>query len=93
MRYPPLSARNAHPLERPSTIRALSSPARRSLAAVALLGLLSAAGAAQAHPGDHGHDWFAALLHLLSEPDHLAGIVLAIGVIGVLTLRRLRRRK
>ena len=40
--------------------------------AIALLSLIP--GAALAHPGDHAH---ASLLHLVTEPDHLAMIALA----------------
>jgi hydrogenase/urease accessory protein HupE len=54
---------------------------------------LSTTGIAHAHPGQHGHDWLAALMHLVSEPDHLAGIALAVGVVAALVMRRLRRGK
>jgi hydrogenase/urease accessory protein HupE len=50
----------------------------------AALILLFAAGAAQAHPG-HG---IAELWHLLTEPDHLAMIILPIAIAGGLWLRR-----
>ena len=40
--------------------------------AIVLLSL--APGAALAHPGDHSH---ARLMHLVTEPDHLAMIALA----------------
>ena len=65
---------------------------RRSATTAGAFGL-SMCGLAHAHPGEHGHDWLAALLHLVSEPDHLAGIVLAVGVIAVLAWRGLRRKK
>jgi len=45
------------------------------------------AGAAQAHPG-HG---IAGLWHLLTEPDHLAMIILPVAIAGGLWLW-LRRR-
>jgi hypothetical protein len=45
-----------------------------------------------AHPGDHGHDWLMAARHLLSEPDHLAGIFVAIAA-GLYALRRARKRQ
>jgi hydrogenase/urease accessory protein HupE len=54
---------------------------------------LSTTGIAHAHPGQHGHDWLAALMHLVSEPDHLTGIALAVGVVAALVVRRLRRGK
>jgi hypothetical protein len=45
-----------------------------------------------AHPGDHGHDWLMAAWHLLSEPDHLAGIFIALAL-GFYALRRTRARR
>ncbi len=58
------------------------------------LGLVLAAlpAIASAHPGEHGSDWLHAVMHLLSEPDHLAAgaLALAFAVWGVRTL--LRRR-
>jgi len=50
----------------------------------AALILFFAAGAAQAHPG-HG---IAELWHLLTEPDHLAMIVLPVVIAGGLWLRQ-----
>jgi len=47
--------------------------------------------AALAHPGDHGSDWFHAVMHLLTEPDHLSMILLAV-VAAVWGVRQLRRR-
>ncbi|MEN9762969.1 MAG: hypothetical protein RI906_2795 [Pseudomonadota bacterium] len=47
---------------------------------------------ASAHPGDHGHDWLMAAWHLLSEPDHLAGIFVAIAA-GLYALRWARARR
>jgi hypothetical protein len=48
------------------------------------------AGTAQAHPGPHAKE---ALLHFLTEPDHLAALLLpmAIGIVGL--WRFLRRRR
>jgi hydrogenase/urease accessory protein HupE len=49
---------------------------------------------ALAHPGDHGSDWLNAVMHVLSEPDHLAaaGLALIVAIAGVrITLRRSRR--
>ena len=45
-----------------------------------------------AHPGGHGSDWLQAVMHLLSEPDHLAGGALALAV-AVWGLRALLRRR
>ncbi len=51
-------------------------------------GLTLLASPALAHPGDHGA---ARLLHLLTEPDHLAMIALAAAVV-VLVAVKLRGR-
>jgi len=66
---------------------------RSSSTSIAGAWALTMTGVAHAHPGQHGHDWVAALMHLVSEPDHLTGIVLAVGVVAALVLRRLRRGK
>lgn len=61
------------------------------------LGLTLAAlpAIASAHPGHHGADWLQAVMHLLSEPDHLAAgaLALALAVWGsrVLLRRRVAR--
>ncbi len=65
-----------------------SFPLKRAAVTTALLGL---AQPALAHPGEHGSSWFAAALHLLSEPDHLAG--LAIGLLVALVLARAGLRR
>lgn len=46
---------------------------------------------ALAHPGDHHGDISALLWHLVSEPDHLAMISIAV-VIGASAAISLRRR-
>ena len=51
-------------------------------------GLTLMATPALAHPGDHGA---ASLMHLLTEPDHLAMIALAVAVV-VLVAVKLRGR-
>jgi len=58
------------------------------------LGLLLVAcpAIALAHPGDHGSDWLQALMHLVSEPDHLAGGILA-AALAVWGIRALLRRR
>ncbi len=56
---------------------------------LAAMGAL-AGGIAHAHPGDHGDDLWHALIHLLSEPDHLAGIVLAVLIAGY-GVKRMRK--
>ncbi len=43
--------------------------------------------AALAHPGDHHA---TGLLHLLTEPDHLAMIALVVAVLGYAIYRRVR---
>lgn len=58
-----------------------------------IAGLLSAGApvVALAHPGHHGSDWLEAVMHLLTEPDHLSMILLAV-VAAVWGIRQLRRR-
>ncbi len=48
---------------------------------------------AMAHPGEHHMGWLAGIAHLLSEPDHLAMLLLAVvvGAYGALALRRRAR--
>jgi hydrogenase/urease accessory protein HupE len=44
---------------------------------IATGGLLSTSGAAFAHPGDHALNMLNSLVHLLTEPDHLAMLLVA----------------
>jgi len=48
------------------------------------------ASLAHAHPGEHGHSFWQALAHMLTEPDHLAGIAVAVLIAawGVYRLRK-----
>lgn len=85
------AAARAHSRGASIVTRSPRRPRRSVSIAVALA--LSTTGIAHAHPGQHGHDWLAALMHLMSEPDHLAGIALAVGVVAALVVRRLRRGK
>ena len=61
------------------------------LASVAIATLPSLAWS---HPGDHGSDWLQAVMHLLSEPDHLAAAAIALiaAVVGVRAILRRNRR-
>ncbi len=52
---------------------------------------LAWSGAAWAHPGEHHETLLATLVHLFSEPDHLAMAAAAV-IAGVLGARALRRR-
>lgn len=52
---------------------------------------LATAGYASAHSGDHHDSMLATLMHLFSEPDHLALAVGAV-IVGALGARLLRRR-
>ena len=52
--------------------------------------LLAAAAPVLAHPGQHAA---AELLHLLTEPDHLAAILLPLVIGLALLLRRYFRRR
>ncbi len=47
---------------------------------------------ASAHPGDHHQGLLATLIHLLTEPDHLAMAAIAI-LPGIWGVRRLRVRR
>ncbi|MFM8547302.1 MAG: hypothetical protein ACKODB_06800 [Betaproteobacteria bacterium] len=75
----------------------LSGPKRMSTAL--LRGKMLACGSAAlsfptlalAHPGDHGTDWLHAVMHLLTEPGHLAAIVLAAVVAGLWVRSALQR--
>jgi hydrogenase/urease accessory protein HupE len=56
---------------------------------------LLASGAALAHPGHgsaHALEFFAGLLHLLTEPDHLAMLGVAVAA-AVVAVRRVRARR
>jgi hypothetical protein len=44
-----------------------------------------------AHPGTHHGDWLSAVMHLLSEPDHLVMALIAVGL-GVAGARWVCRR-
>jgi hydrogenase/urease accessory protein HupE len=59
---------------------------------VAALLILLASPLALAHPGEHHMGLLAGLLHLLSEPDHLALLLIAL-VIGVSAGLFYRRRE
>jgi hydrogenase/urease accessory protein HupE len=54
-----------------------------------ILLLLATASPALAHPGDHGT---SGLVHFLTQPDHLALMALALGVVVVLAIKRRSRR-
>ncbi len=64
---------------------------RKPLLLTLLAGL---SGQALAHPGHghHGHDGFS-LIHYLTEPAHVAGIVLVVAIIGSLAGWLWRRNK
>ncbi len=47
--------------------------------------------AAVAHTGDHALTVLNSLVHVLTEPDHLAMITVGIVVVGVLFYKRSRR--
>jgi len=64
-------------------------PAIRHAVAGTLLALPTAV--AFAHPGEH-HGGFASLVHLLTEPDHLA-MILGAAALGYFIHRRVRRQR
>ncbi len=47
--------------------------------------------AALAHAGDHSH--VNVLVHLLTEPDHLMMIALAVSVVGIALYRKRAKQK
>jgi hydrogenase/urease accessory protein HupE len=55
---------------------------KKILSATAVL--IAGTSGALAHPGDHAYSAFQSVLHVLTEPDHLAmmvgAIVLAVGL-------------
>jgi hydrogenase/urease accessory protein HupE len=53
--------------------------------------LAASTTAAMAHPGDHAMSAFYSVVHVLTEPDHLAMIAVAFVVGGALLYKRLRR--
>jgi hypothetical protein len=55
--------------------------------AIATLGFSSTAFA---HPGEHAFNVANSLIHLLTEPDHLAMLALGAAVVGVLIYKRKR---
>jgi hypothetical protein len=61
---------------------------KKILIAAVTLGLT--ANAAFAHPGEHAMTVLKTIGHLLTEPDHLAMIVVGIVVVGVLFYKRSR---
>lgn len=63
--------------------------------ALALVPFVLFAPLAHAHPGAHHGDFWAGIVHLLTEPDHLAliGLALLVGVFGYRRLRQPRTRK
>jgi hydrogenase/urease accessory protein HupE len=67
---------------------ALKIRPNRIACALACAAALSAS-VAHAHPGDHGHAFWEAFAHMLTEPDHLAGIALAV-LVAAWGLHRLR---
>jgi hydrogenase/urease accessory protein HupE len=58
---------------------------------IATATLISTTGAALAHPGDHTLTLLNSIVHILSEPDHLAMIAVGVIVVGVLFYKRSRR--
>lgn len=53
--------------------------------------LAASTTAALAHTGNHALTVLNSVVHVLTEPDHLAMIAAAIVVVGVLFYKRLRR--
>jgi len=55
------------------------------------LALILLTNAALAHAGDHSH--VNTLVHLLTEPDHLMMIALAVSVVGIVLYRKRAQQK
>lgn len=55
------------------------------------LALILLPNAALAHAGDHSH--LNTLVHLLTEPDHLMLIALAVSVLGIVFYRKRAKQK
>ncbi len=53
--------------------------------------LCATSGAASAHPGEHVLTVLQSVAHVLTEPDHLAMILGAVAIVGVLLYKRGRR--
>ena len=58
---------------------------------IATATLVSTSSVALAHPGEHALSVLNSVVHLLTEPDHLAMIAFGIIVVGVLFYKRARR--
>jgi hydrogenase/urease accessory protein HupE len=58
---------------------------------IAAATLVASSSAALAHAGDHAYTLLNSIGHVLSEPDHLAMIVVGVVVVGVLFYKRSRR--
>jgi hydrogenase/urease accessory protein HupE len=62
------------------------------LTTISALGAALFSHSAWAHPGTHNHDAMAQFMHLISEPDHVAWLVLGLSAawIGSRIVRRRR---
>jgi hypothetical protein len=69
----------------------LSSRPNRGARPLTAWSALLASAPVLAHPGDHGTEWLSAMLHILTEPDHLAGVLMAVAV-ACLVWHRTRNR-
>jgi hydrogenase/urease accessory protein HupE len=58
---------------------------------IATVALAASTSAALAHPGEHVMSLINTVVHLMTEPDHLAMIVVGIVVVGVLFYKRAQR--
>ncbi len=58
---------------------------------ISVAGLTLSSTAALAHPGDHAFSMLNSLVHLLTEPDHLAMLMAAAALVGVILYKRKRR--
>jgi hypothetical protein len=57
----------------------------------AAIATVATSGSAMAHPGEHAFTVAGSLVHLLTEPDHLAMIAVGASVLGVAYVLRKRR--
>jgi hydrogenase/urease accessory protein HupE len=72
-------------------VNLLLNPKTR-LTAISALGAILFSHPAWAHPGSHSHDVMAQFMHLISEPDHVAWLMLGLSAAWIVS-RIFRKRR